>query len=139
MEWRDGKNAPPVIEELSKYPEAKDLKISGQGCLYVGEEGLLYMPHGGGPRTYPRNLIQSVPKPELDRRNHYHEWIDGILEDKTPSASFDYAGPLTETLLLGCLSLHYPGKTLQWDAENLKIPNLPEAEKWVRQKYNTQF
>ena len=72
-------------------------------------------------------------------RDHYHEWVDGILKNKTPSASFNYAGPLTEALLLVCLSLHYPNKRLEWDTKNLKIPNFTEAEKWIKQKYRTDF
>ena len=34
---------------------------------------------------------------------------------------FAYAGPLTETVQLGNVAIHFPGTTLNWDAENLRI------------------
>jgi hypothetical protein len=51
------------------------------------------------------------------------------------SASFDYSGPMTETVLLGVLSLREPGTRLQWDAENQKIKNVPELNQFVQTEY----
>ena len=55
--------------------------------------------------------------------------------DKKPSANFDYAGPLTEAVLLGCLASAFPNETLQWDAPALKIPNNAAADKFVHRDY----
>jgi hypothetical protein len=46
----------------------------------------------------------------------------------------DYAGPLTETILLGNLAVwcgkgpDSDGKIVQWDAENLRATNAPELD-----------
>ena len=44
-------------------------------------------------------------------------------------SSFDYAGPLSEIIVLGDLALQHPGKTLLWDAEQMKITNDEAANK----------
>jgi hypothetical protein len=63
------------------------------------------------------------------------------------SSPFDYAGPLTETILMGNLALRvynmksadgksYPGrKKLLWDAANMKITNFDEANQFVKRQY----
>jgi len=42
---------------------------------------------------------------------------------------FEYAGPLSEFIVLGDIALLHLGKTLLWDAENMKITNDEEADK----------
>ena len=46
----------------------------------------------------------------------------------------DYAGPLTETVLLGNLAV-WAGKKVEWDAKNLKATNAPEVESLIRPTY----
>jgi hypothetical protein len=46
----------------------------------------------------------------------------------------DYAGPLTETVLLGNLAV-WAGKKVEWDAKNLKATNAPEVEALIRPEY----
>ena len=55
--------------------------------------------------------------------------------DKRPAASFDYSGPMTETMLLGILSLRAPGTRLEWDAENQQIKNVPELNPFIHTEY----
>ena len=50
-------------------------------------------------------------------------------------SNFDYAGPLTETVVLGNVAMRRPGKKLMWDAENLKVTNDNEANNYVRREY----
>jgi hypothetical protein len=66
---------------------------------------------------------------------------------KEVSSPFDYAGPLTETILMGNLALRswnikgangkgFPGrKKLLWDAVNMKITNFDEANQYVKREY----
>ncbi len=49
--------------------------------------------------------------------------------------SVDYSGRLTETILLGNLALHVPGKKIEWDAKNLKAVNAPELAKFIKRDY----
>jgi hypothetical protein len=50
-------------------------------------------------------------------------------------ASFDYSGPMTETALLGVLSLRMPGTRLVWDSANQKVTNAPEVNQFVHTEY----
>ena len=52
-----------------------------------------------------------------------------------PAAShFDYAGPMTETVLLGNVAIR-AGAKLYWDSENMRFPNFPEADKFLHRPY----
>ena len=51
------------------------------------------------------------------------------------SAHFGYAGPLTESVLLGGVSTYFPDKQLEWDAAGLTFKNLPEANRLIRRTY----
>ena len=47
---------------------------------------------------------------------------------------FEYAGAMTEVLLLGNLSVR-TGKRIEWDAKIIKVTNLPEANRFVDPAY----
>ena len=51
------------------------------------------------------------------------------------SASFDYAGPLSETVLLGSVACRFPKTTLEWNAQALRFTNVREANRYVRRTY----
>ncbi|MGD8786175.1 MAG: hypothetical protein PVJ60_02030, partial [Phycisphaerales bacterium] len=108
-----------------------------QGGLYYGEKGTILAPHMGGPRLIPDSKMRGFKKPEpfLGRGiNHYQEWIRGCKGGPKPSANFDYSGPLTETILLGNVAA-LAGKKLYWDGPNLKITNIPDANKHLKREY----
>ena len=48
---------------------------------------------------------------------------------------FSRTGPMTEVVLLGTVAVRTPGKVLQWDAANMKIPNDADADKHLRRTY----
>jgi hypothetical protein len=50
-------------------------------------------------------------------------------------SNFNYAGPLTEIVLLGVLALRAPGKRLEWDSPNLSVKNAPELDRYVNVEY----
>ncbi len=132
--WTDGDARPPkeVMEltgDVAKFP--------GQGSLYIGTEGVLLHPHGSSPRLFPMEKFKGFKYPKMEPRNHWFEFIDCCLKggETRPTANFDYAGPLTEAVLLGCLASAFPNEALIWDAPGLKIPNSAEADKLVRRNY----
>jgi hypothetical protein len=49
-------------------------------------------------------------------------------------SNFEYAGLLTEAMLLGNVAVR-AGKAIQWDGPNMKIPNAPEAEQYLHREY----
>jgi hypothetical protein len=50
----------------------------------------------------------------------------------------DYAGPLTETILLGNLAV-WAGKTIEWDSKNLRASNAPEIETIIRPQFREGY
>ena len=49
-------------------------------------------------------------------------------------SNFDYAGMLTETILLGNVAI-VAGKKLEWDGPNLKVTNDADANQLLRREY----
>ncbi|SKB04773.1 Predicted dehydrogenase [Prosthecobacter debontii] len=131
--WYDG-NARPPAEVMALADPAK---FPGQGSIYIGTEGVLLSPHGSTPMLYPRDKFTGFKYPKLEPRDHWADFIDCCLKggSEKPSANFDYAGPLTEAVLLGCLGSIFPNEELHWDAPALKISNSEAANAFVKRKY----
>ena len=94
--------------------------------------------HGGIPRLLPETLLDqanAVPKTIERSPGHYEEWYQSCKSGKKPVDNFDYAGPLTETVLLGVLALRSPGMRLQWDSVNQQVTNAPELNQYVHKEY----
>jgi predicted dehydrogenase len=115
------------------------------GSILVGEKGKLYSPndYGGAYVLLPKKNFEGFkpPQPTLPRNGKgddgmKEEWVRAIMENKPEIAysNFDFAGLLTETILLGNVAMR-AGKKLEWDAENMKFPNAPDAEKYLHFEY----
>ena len=50
------------------------------------------------------------------------------------STPFSYSGPLTESVLLGCLATRFDKQTLEWDAKAMKVTSVEAANAHVRRK-----
>jgi predicted dehydrogenase len=136
MIWYDGGLMPPRPEEM----EPTENIDKGGGVLFIGEKGkLMHGTYGANPRLLPKSKMESYkqPKPTIARVTTSHEmdWVNGIKNNKQPSSNFDYAGPLTETMLLGVVATMVPGKKLLWDGPAMKITNVPEANEYIRRQY----
>ena len=129
--WYDGTFAPPKSDEL----DLSGIDLPGQGALFIGEEGQMLLPHVGEAKLFPEEKFRDYKRPEVESDNHYHQWVNACLGEGKTSASFSYAGPLTEALLLGVVANRFPDTKLEWDAESLEITNLPEANKLLRRDY----
>ena len=71
-------------------------------------------------------------------------------EHKALTSSFDYSGPLTETVLMGNLAIRsyqtkdasgkFPGrKKLLWDGKAMKVTNYDDANRFVKRDYTQGF
>lgn len=134
--WYDGSYAPPKSEDLM-LPEP--LKLPSQGSLFVGQKGYMLLPHVGAPKLFPEADFADYKPPAVASNNHYHQWVDACMGEGETSASFSYAGPLTEALLLGVVANRFPETKLQWDAKNLRVTNLDEANALIRREYRKGF
>lgn len=134
--WYDGAFAPPSSKDIN-LPE--DLKLPGQGALFVGEEGTMLLPHVAEAQLFPLEKFQDYKRPMVENGNHYHQWVVACLGEGKTSASFSYAGPLTEALLLGVVANRFPDTKLMWNAEALEVTNIPEANKLLKRDYRDGF
>ena len=131
--WYDGGELPP---DAIREPVGD--RFPPQGSIVVGTDGLVVLPHGR-PDAFvlPDVKMKSLPHIELADRDHYAEFIDVVLgggKDKC-SANFDYAGPLTESVIIGNVAARFPGETLKFDARSLAFPGRPEANQYLGRTY----
>jgi len=133
--WRDGGLKPSL--ELAQMPAGEELPTSGS--LFIGEEGTMVLQHVGMPKLYPVEKFADFKIPLEAGLNHWHVWVDAILSGTQSDDGFHYAGPLTETTQLGNVAARLPGRELAWDAENLKITNVAEANALLTKSYRKGF
>jgi hypothetical protein len=124
--WYDGTNRPP--EDVRKGIQGK---LSDQGSIYLGTKGVLYSPYIAAPV-----LIGADAKPAMEPGdNHYLQFVEAVRGNGKTSAPFSYAGPLTEMVLLGCLSTRFPKTAMQWDSAKMEFAGNPAATAFVRRTY----
>jgi hypothetical protein len=91
------------------------------------------------PRLIPESKMKAYrrPKKTIPRIQGSHEenWIDAIKGKGKPTSNFDYSGPFTETVVLGCVAVLFPGDKLMWDGPSMKITNLPEANEYLKPNF----
>ena len=125
---------PPTPPEM---PDGEQLP--GNGALYIGSRGKLYHgSHGGMPNLLPKSLHEEAAKvPRTIERSpgHYEEWLLACKGQGKTISNFEYAGPLTETMLLGMLALRAPGRRLEWDGASLTFKNAPELNQHTHIEY----
>ncbi|MEZ6197155.1 MAG: Gfo/Idh/MocA family oxidoreductase [Planctomycetota bacterium] len=130
--WYDGASRPDPkgwpIEELP-----------GQGSFFIGERGCMLLPHIGAPRLFPAKDVEAPKVEPVAGANHWHLWVDACLGGAPTTAGFDYAGPLTEVLLLGVIANRFPGERLDYDAAKVAIPNHEGAHAMLRRRYREGF
>ena len=71
--------------------------------------------------------------------NHYLQFVEAVRGNGRTSAPFDYAGPLTESVLLGCLATRFTKTTLEWDAAKMQVTNNKDANEHVRRRYRKRW
>jgi predicted dehydrogenase len=129
MTWYDGGKRPPGELFDGKEP-------ASSGALLVGERGKLYSPGDYGERRVLLGGVQEIDVSYPESPGHFDEWVRAIKIGTPAMSNFpDYAGPLTETILLGNLAVWADGKKIEWDARAMKATNAPEVDEVIRPKY----
>lgn len=163
MTWSDGGIRPAHPEII---PADHDIggANSANGVLIIGEKGIISTNINDSSPLMPKLYMNDGTTefgPEVEENDepeygHHRKWVDackagfGSKEHKELTSSFDYAGPMTETVLMGNLAIrsyllrkensegrmeYYGRKKLLWDGENMKITNLEEANQFVGREY----
>lgn len=150
MFWYDGGRMPPegLLADLPK----KDDRTFSSGALLVGENGKFYSPgdygeevnHTGvvvnGEFENQRNIQRRLSVDYVRSPGHFVEFTNAIKGEGVPMSNFpDYAGPLTETILLGNLAL-WSGKKVEWDADRMVAREMSDdIARMVRHEYGNGF
>jgi len=154
--WMDGGLTPERPVELGSDEPMGDR--SGGGII-VGNQGkIMYGTYGEKPTLLPASRTKDTQLPQTLARvpeGHYAQWVNACIAGfgrKPVSSPFEYAGPLTETILIGNLALRswnikqdkagkdepdgFPGrKGLLWDATSMRMTNFEPANQLVKRQY----
>src|SRR5208282_4456971 len=131
LHWYNGSKRPPTeIKALLGGRSYHD-----QGSIYLGTDGVLYSPYIAAPVLLPAEKFSTYNVPKLPGEDHYLQFVEACRGNGKTSAPFAYAGPLTESVLLGCLSTRFPQTVLEWDAGKLQVTNEKDANRFVRREY----
>ena len=145
--WYDGGRKPPRPEG---WPDAREHVGSG-GTFFIGEKCTMAFgaltagthPGQAGPRLIPESRMtnqppNTIPRVKDDRAvsQHEQEWIRACKLGRQPCSSFDYAGPLTEMVLLGNVALR-SRTPIEWDRRRMEIVNNADANRHLRREYRT--
>ncbi|MEO1524293.1 MAG: Gfo/Idh/MocA family oxidoreductase [Planctomycetota bacterium] len=155
--WSDGGELPNE-DLISKLPTSFQKRIEQQknggrktsGAVIVGSKGIVFSPDDYGAKYYllpkedfdgykpPAQTLPRIPyKAGGDQRQKW-EFVQTCKGEYEPGtmANFGYAGRLTETILVGNLALRAgEGQRIEWDAEKLMSPNVPEVNQFVQREY----
>ena len=161
--WMDGGIQPERPEELGPNETMGD---GGNGVLIYGTKGkMMCSTYGRDPKLLPTSrtaqvhVAQTLPRVKGGEDGHYAQWVEAAIsgpnskEASLLSSSFDIAGPVTETVLMGNLAIRsfdlrkpkangskgfdYPGRyiTLLWDGDTMKVTNFDDANQFVQRTY----
>ncbi len=146
VHWYDGGNAPD--ESIFKG----NRREHPSGSVIVGSNASMYSweDYGGEWIVFDNdgNVIPNSELPEVEyvrSPGHFTEWHQAITgEIESSMSNFpDYAGPLTETILLGNLAVwaaaEGEGKKIEWDAATLTATNAPEVASIVKKEYRGNY
>jgi len=134
LTWYEGARPPRPLE----LEDGRRMPAEG-GVLFKGSEGTIMCGvTGDSPRIIPESTMQAARLPEksLPRvpDSHEQDWIRACKSGKPAGADFAYSGPLTEICCLGNVAQRVDAR-IDWDAENMQVTNLPEANRQVRWPY----
>ena len=167
MTWSDGGIRPPHPEII---PANNDIggKNSENGVLIIGEKGIISTNINDSSPLMPKLYLYDGTTdfgPEVEKMaepeyGHQRKWVDACKagfkskEHLELTSSFDYAGPMTESVLMGNLAIrsymlrkelingqmdYYARKKLLWDGKKMKITNLEDANQFVTREYRNGF
>ena len=137
LTWYDGGKKPD--ESLIQGKE-----MVSSGALIIGENGTLY---SKGDYADDYELLGGLEEPKVEFEKspgHFEEWVRAIKTGQPATSNFpDYAGPLTETILLGNLAVwdaaDGESRKIEWDAKNLKVKNTDELDNIVKKEFRAGY
>jgi len=110
------------------------------GMIFHGSKGKLMADvYGRNPRFIPGSYQKEIGPPEQTMKRSpgiYKEWVSACKGNGKTTSDFEYAAALTETMLIGNMAVQFGDRNqkLEWDAENMRVKNLEDANQWLDQR-----
>jgi hypothetical protein len=129
--WYDGGMKPPLPEEMYRLGKS----LSGEGMMFVGDEGKIVADfRGENPYLYADGISHKIEVGDDKTERGNDVWINAFKTGKQAPGSFLYAGPVTETILLGAVALR-ARKRVEYDSASMMITNSESANKFLVREY----
>jgi hypothetical protein len=136
--WYDGGMRPPIPEELI----VKDKQLPEEGMMFVGDKGKILAGFNvENPEIISGAKMGTTSEAKADKRDQVKQtsaalplFINACKTGKQYTGNFMEAEDITEAINLYAVALR-TGKLLKYDAENIKITNVPEANKYLDREY----
>ena len=135
LTWYDGLRAPRPTD----IEDGRRLGNVEGGALFKGSKGkLMAGVYGEGARLIPESRMKEYKQPPKTiprvKGSHEMDWVRACKDGQPAGADFEYSGLLTEVCLLGNVARRVDAR-IEWDPVNMKVTNMPEADKYVRTQY----
>jgi predicted dehydrogenase len=133
LTWHDG-GIEPDRKKIKLPKEVSELPLSG--TYWIGERGAIFKDYRRGrPIVLPQEDFPAEKYPaDFQPQDHYHDWVDAILQGRKACGEFSHGGPLTEAVLVGAMADRVAKEWLEWDAQKLAF-NDPRASRLVLRDY----
>ena len=146
LTWSDGGILPPREPGMHR-----DMTYQGNGLLVRGSKlTTLGASHASTPTVIAagkhewngesrdaqhavKDLLRDLKMPN-QQQLHYDEWVAAIRDGRPEAcgSNMDYAATLTQALVLGCISLRFPGTELKFDAAAKRFTNCDAANAFLK-------
>lgn len=125
-----------AVQGMKVGPEAL---FAGAGVLILGSDAaILSNSHNTNCLLLPQEKFSGVQTMQPERLprspGHYREWLDACRGGPAPWANFQYAGPLSEFIMIGSLSTQFE-KPLEYDPVAGRFIDNVEANRLLGYQY----
>ncbi len=135
LTWHDGEQRPDASRIT--LPKGVD-KLPESGTFWIGQHGSIFKNYRGGrPIVLPEEQFPVARYPsDPAKQDHYHDWVDGVLEGRKSCGDFSHGGRLTESVLVGAMADRVASVDwLDWNQEQQSFTNSDDASALVRRSY----
>ena len=147
----DSINMPPkheLLAEIEAYRK-NELRL---GAIMIGDNGALYTGGWGGGNFiklkgdtrmssvmgHPEVKKLAQTEPLNPKQDHMLEWIDAAMGNGKTYQPLDVAARSMEVFMPAVVSYRMQ-RAIDWDGPNMRVPNAPEADKFITPDYRKQW
>ena len=120
--------------------------MAREGILFVGDQGAIMAGfHGQNPQLFAKGKTRAAVATERLRRrapdarpaapaSATRLWLEAVQGRRAVARQLPERGGISDAVNLGTVALR-AGKKVLFDSENMKITNVPEANKYLVREY----